>query len=92
MSPISVRCRQLSAPRGEKEAERQSDGRTGLNRPRMVFEVQRKDGSNEALIVGRHFRDDQGDYFLLGSFAKRQNIYVMSEPTLSRLRAGFGQR
>jgi hypothetical protein len=58
----------------------------------MVFEVQRKDGSNEALIVGRHFRDEQGAIFFWVRSRNGKTIYVMSEPTLSRLRAGFGQR
>ena len=65
--------------------------RTGLNRPRMVFEVQRKDGSNVALFVGKHFRSKQGDIYF---YVKKQGdteVHVLAEKTLSRLRLGFGQ-
>jgi hypothetical protein len=91
VADIQFVVRQLSAPRGEEEAGELSDGRTGLNRPRMVFEVQRKDGSNAAIFVGRHFKNDQGAVFFWVRAQESKMVYVMSEPTLSRLRAGFGQ-
>ena len=92
IADIQFVIRQLSAPRGEEEAGDQPTRRTGLNRPRMQFEVQRKDGSKEALVVGRHFRNAQGAIFFWVKSLNKDDIYVMSEPTLSRLRAGFGQR
>jgi len=92
VADVQFVVRQMVAPRGEEEAGERSDSQTGLKRPRMVFEVQRKDGSHEALFVGRHFRNEQGAVFFWVKAQNSDDIYVMSEPTLSRLRAGFGQR
>ena len=78
--------------RVKKRLEKLPDSRTGLKRPRMVFEVQRKDGSHEALYVGRHFRNDGGAVFFWVKAQGSETVYVMSENTLTRLRAGFGQR
>jgi len=92
IADIQFVVRQLSAPKGEEEAGEVSGRRTGLGKPRMVFEVQRKDGSLEALVVGRHFRNAQGAIFFWVKSQAGEQVYVMSEPTLTRLRAGFGQR
>ena len=92
IADIQFAVRQLTAPRGEEEAGELPDKRTGLNRPRMVFEVQRKDGSNEAIFVGRHFKNSQGAVFFWVRAQDSKMVYVMSEPTLTRLRTGFGQR
>ena len=92
VSEVAFVVRLLSAPKGEEEAGSLSDARTGLKRPRMVFEVQRKDGSHEALYVSRHFRNDGGAVFFWVKAQGSDQIYVMSENTLTRLRAGFGQR
>ena len=91
VADIQFVVRKLSSPRGEEDAGELPDRRTGLNRPRMVFEVQRKDGSNTAIFVGRHFKNDQGAVFFWVKAQGAKRVYVMSEPTLSRLRAGFGQ-
>lgn len=92
VAEVAFVVRLLSAPRGEEEAGPLPDARTGLKRPRMVFEVQRKDGSHEALYVGRHFRNDGGAVFFWVKAQGSDTVYVMSESTLTRLRAGFGQR
>lgn len=92
VAEVAFVVRLLSAPRGEEEAGPLPDARTGLKRPRMVFEVQRKDGSHEALYVGRHFRNDGGAVFFWVKAQGADTVYVMSESTLTRLRAGFGQR
>ena len=92
VSEVAFVVRLLSAPKGEEEAGKLPDSRTGLKRPRMVFEVQRKDGSHEALYVGRHFRNDGGAVFFWVKAQGSETVYVMSETTLTRLRAGFGQR
>ena len=92
VAEVAFVVRLLSAPRGEEEAGSLPDARTGLKRPRMVFEVQRKDGSHEALYVGRHFRNDGGAVFFWVKAQGSDTVYVMSESTLTRLRAGFGQR
>ena len=92
VSEVAFVVRLLSAPKGEEEAGKLPDSRTGLKRPRMVFEVQRKDGSHEALYVGRHFRNDGGAVFFWVKAQGSETVYVMSENTLTRLRAGFGQR
>jgi len=92
VADIQFVVRQMSALRGEEEAGERPESQTGLRRPRMVFEVQRKDGSHEALFVGRHFRNEQGAIFFWVKAQNSDDVYVMSEPTLSRLRAGFGQR
>ena len=68
-----------------------SNRRTGLNRPRMVFEVQRKDGSNVALFVGKHFRSKQGDIYFYVKKQDDEEVHILSEKTLSLLRLGFGQ-
>ena len=90
VADVQFALRTLASPRAGTEVERASLRRVGLNRPRMVFEVQRKDGSHEAVFVGRHFRTDGQIYF----WVKSQNsdrVYTMDEPTLSRLRRAFGQ-
>ncbi len=68
-----------------------SNRRTGLNRPRMVFEVQRKDGSHEALFVGKHFRSKQDDIYFYVKKQDSDEVHILAETTLSRLRLGFGQ-
>jgi hypothetical protein len=91
VADIQFVVRMLSAPRGEEQAGELPDRRTGLAKPRMAFEVQLKDGSNTALLVGRHFKNEQGAVFFWVRAQDSKMVYVMSEPTLSRLRAGFGQ-
>lgn len=85
-------ARLLAAPKGEEDAGAVPASKTGLARPRMVFEVQRKDGSHEALFVGKHFRSEQGAIFFWVKSQGSDKVYVMGENTLTRLRAGFGQR
>jgi len=92
VADVAFVVRLLTAPKGEEEAGKLPDSRTGLKRPRMVFEVQRKDGSHEALYVGRHFRNDGGAVFFWVKAQGSDDVFVMSENTLTRLRAGFGQR
>jgi hypothetical protein len=92
VAEVNFVVRQLARPKGEEEAGEIPANRTGLKRPRMVFEVQRKDGSHEALYVGRHFRNDHGAVFFWVKAQSSDKVYVMSENTLTRLRAGFGQR
>ena len=90
VADVQFALRTLSSPRAGREVPEANLRRTGLLRPRMVFEVQRKDGTHEAVFVGRHFRDEGQVYF----WVKSQNgdkIYAMDEPTLSRLRRAFGQ-
>ena len=90
VADVQFALRTLASPRGGEEIAGASAARLGLTRPRMVFEVQRKDGSHEALFVGRHFKRDGQIYF----YVKSQNgdqIYTLDEPTLSRLRRAFGQ-
>ena len=90
VADVQFALRTLASPRGGEEVRGASATRLGLTRPRMVFEVQRKDGSHEALFVGRHFKRDGQIHF----YVKSQNgdpIYTMDEPTLSRLRRAFGQ-
>jgi hypothetical protein len=80
----------LSRPAAVGIAAGMSDGSTGLSRPKMVIEVQRADGSHEALYVGRAFMSDGDVRF----YVKRQGgdkIYEMDEPMLSRIRRAFGQ-
>ena len=57
----------------------------------MVFEVQRKDGSHVALFVGKHFRSKQGDIYFYVKKQDDDEVHVLAENTLSRLRLGFGQ-
>jgi hypothetical protein len=81
----------LGAPKADKEGGVLADARTGLGRPKMVFEVQKTDGSHEALYVGKHFKNGEGEIFF---HVKRQGdpgSYLLSEGTLTRLRAAFGQ-
>ncbi len=90
VADVQFALRTLASPRAGREVEGVTARRVGLHRPRMVFEVQRKDGSHEAVFVGRHFKDNGQIYF----WVKSQNsdkIYAMDEPTLSRLRRAFGQ-
>ena len=91
VADIQYVVRTLAQPSTDGKAGKLSNRRTGLNRPRMVFEVQKKDGSHVAMFVGRHFRSrDGGVYF----YVKQQDsavVYVISETTLTRLRRGFGQ-
>jgi hypothetical protein len=91
VADIQYVVRTLSNPRTDGRAGKISNRRTGLNRPRMVFEVQKKDGSHVAMFVGRHFRSREGDIYF---YIKQQNntvVHVISEATLTRLRHGFGQ-
>ena len=90
VADVQFALRTLSSPRAGEEVPGASAARLGLTRPRMVFEVQRVDGSHEALFVGRHFKRNGQIYF----YVKSQNgdqVYTLDEPTLSRLRRAFGQ-
>jgi len=88
---IQFVVRTLGKLLSDGEAGRVSNRRSGLNRPRMVFEVQRKDGSHEALFVGKHFRSKQGEIYFYVKKQDSTDVHVLSEKTLSRLRKGFGQ-
>ena len=91
VADVQFAVRTLASPRAGQEIEGLNDKKAGLVRPRMVFEVQLQDGSNEAIFVGRHFKDEQGSIYF---WVKRQggdSILAMDEPTLSRLRRAFGQ-
>jgi hypothetical protein len=91
VADVQFALRMLASPRASQEVQGLTDKKAGLVRPRMVFEVQLVDGSNEAIFVGRHFKDKQGSIYF---WVKRQGgdtILAMDEPTLSRLRRAFGQ-
>jgi len=92
VADVQFALRTLASPRASQEVQGLNDRRAGLIRPRMVFEVQLADGSNEAIFVGRHFKDDEGTIYF---WVKRQGgdtILAIDEPTLSRLRRAFGQK
>jgi hypothetical protein len=81
----------LSHPQSAGEAEPGSSARTGLGRPLMVFEVQKKDGSKEALIIGKPFRNEEGDTMFFMKTQNSETVYIIAEPILTALRAAFGQ-
>ena len=91
VADVQFTVRTLSNLQSDGKAGRPSNRRTGLNRARMVFEVQRKDGSNEALFVGKHFRSKEGDVYFYVKHQGSPDVHVLSEKTLTRLRRGFGQ-
>jgi len=91
VADVQYVVRTLGQPQSDGKAGRLSNRRTGLNRPRMVFEVQKKDGSNEAIFVGRHFRSREGGIYFYVKQQGNKVVHVISETTLTRLRRGFGQ-
>ena len=91
VADVQFAVRTLGNLESDGKAGRPSNRRTGLNRARMVFEVQRKDGSNEALFVGKHFRSKEGEVYFYVKQQGSQEVHVLSEKTLTRLRKGFGQ-
>ena len=91
VADIQFVVKTLSTLHSDGVGGRISNRRTGLNRPRMVFEVQRKDGSHVALFVGKHFRSKEGDIYFYVKSQDAEEVHVLAEKTLSRLRLGFGQ-
>jgi hypothetical protein len=91
VADVQFAIRTLASPRASKEVQALTDKKAGLVRPRMVFEVQLVDGSNEAIFVGRHFKDEQGKIYFWVKPQGGDTILAMDEPTLSRLRRAFGQ-
>ena len=91
VADVQFAVRTLSNLESDGKAGRPSNRRTGLSRAKMVFEVQRKDGSNEALFVGKPFRSKEGDIYFYVKHQGSQDVHVLSEKTLTRLRRGFGQ-
>jgi len=91
VADVQYAVRTLSKPSTDGKAGKISTRRTGLNRPRMVFEVQKKDGSHVALFVGRHFRSREGGIYFYVKQQEGEMVHVISEQTLTRLRRGFGQ-
>lgn len=86
----------LANPSAVAVVENKSAAAAGLKRPKMVFEVQRTDGSHEALYIGRAFVDKNAttDKNAVHFYAMQQGsetIYAMDEPTLTRIRLAFGQ-
>ena len=77
VAEVAFVVRLLSAPRGEEDAGPLPDARTGLKRPRMVFEVQRKDGSHEASWPPPP--NDGGAVFFWVKAQGSDTVYVMSE-------------
>ncbi|MGB0637864.1 MAG: DUF4340 domain-containing protein, partial [Myxococcota bacterium] len=81
----------LSQPQSAGEAGPASPARTGLGRPLMVFEVQKKDGSHEALFIGKPFRNSDGETMFFMKTQKSETVHIIAEPILTALRAAFGQ-
>ena len=91
VSAIQYAVETLSHPQSAGEAEGTAPGRTGLRRPLMVFEVQKKDGSHEALFIGKPFRNADGKTMFYMKVQNSDTVHIIAEPILTKLRAAFGQ-
>ena len=77
----------------------QADGRAegvtlvagGVVPPNMVFEVQRHDGTHEAIYVGRT-REIEGRSYYMVARQNTQDVLLIAEERVSRLRRAFGQQ
>jgi hypothetical protein len=82
---------QLARLRSDGKAEGMSLAGAGVVPPNMVFEMQRQDGSHEAIYVGRSSVIEGRDFY----FVARQNtreVHLILADRIHRLRQAFGVR
>ncbi len=82
---------QLSRLLSDGRAEGISLVAAGVVPPNLVFEVQRQDGSHEAIYVGRGLVQEGVAYHYVAR-QKARDVHIMSSERITRLQQAFGKR
>jgi len=81
---------QLSRLQSDGRLEGLSYAASGVSPPNMIFEVQRQDGTHEALYVGRAVVKEGQRYLYVGK-QNGKDVHIISAARIKRLRKAFGK-
>ena len=81
----------MAALRSDEVVEGVSLSDAGLDEPQARIVLRFLDGHNEGLEIGRAMQDDRGRTFFYVKAGGTDQIHLLREPVVAKLRAGFGR-